>query len=160
MDGSGWLPAPSGRIVTVEARIAHIRMLVPALRDADRAEIEAQGQTPRHLLFRLWRWSVIRRTVFVDGEIAAMWGCEGSLLGRVAAAWLYTTPAAARVPIGFLKAAQSGIHQMRQHFPVLISDVDASYERSIRFMQLLGFHVGESFELPSGALFRRLTLGE
>jgi hypothetical protein len=160
MDGSLWLPAPSGRIVTVEAKLAHIRQLVPALRPEDRAEIEAQGETPRHLLFRLWRWSSIRRTVFVDGDIAAMWGCGGGLLARTGSAWLYTTAAAERVPIGFLKTARSGIREARQRFPVLISDVDARYERSIRFMTMLGFHVGAPFELPSGALFRRLTLGE
>jgi hypothetical protein len=159
MDGSGWLAAPSGRIITVEARLAHIRLLVPALRAEDRAEIEAQGFVPRHLLFRLWRWSSIRRTVFVDGEIAAIWGCEGAALARTGKAWLYTTPQAERVPIGFLKTARAGIRLMQESHPVLISDVDARYERSIRFMTMLGFHVGEPYQIPSGAFLRRLTLG-
>ncbi len=159
MDGSIWLPAPSGRIVTAEATLAHIRLLVPALRDKDRAEIEAQGEAPRHLLFRLWRWSCIRRTVFVDGDIAAMWGCEGALLSHTGSAWLYTTAAAERVPIGFLKTARAGIVEMTDHFPILISDVDARYERSIRFMVMLGFHAAEP--RPEGAfdrMFCRLTL--
>lgn len=161
MDGSLWLPSPSGRIVTVEATQAHIRQLVPELRAEDRAEIEAQGEVPRHLLFRLWRWSSIRRTVFVDGEIAAMWGCSGALMSGTGEAWLYTTAVAERVPVGFLKTARAGIVEMLDRFPVLVSDVDARYERSIRFMRMLGFHVGAPrAEGPLGLMFCRLTMGE
>lgn len=109
-------------------------------------------------MFRLWRWATIRRTVFVDGDIAAMWGCQGALLDQIGSAWLYTTSAAERVPVGFLKTARAGICEMTDRFPVLISDVDARYERSARFMTMLGFHVGEPYEIPGGAMLRRLTL--
>ncbi len=149
----------SDRVVTIDAQIAHVRMLVPRLRADDRLEIEAQGEIPRHLLFRLWRRSAIRRAVFVDGDMAALWGCQGGMLARTGAVWLYTADPVERVPLGFLKTASAGISEMLERWPMLISDVDARYERSIRFMRMLGFHVGEPFELPGGALFRRLTMG-
>jgi hypothetical protein len=158
MDGGAFL-RPEPRIVTVTARLAHCRALARSLRAADRAEIQAQGVKPVRLLCRLYAQSHIRNTVFVDGEIAAMWGCFGTFLSIEGAVWLYTAPPVERVPLGFLRAARRGIDMMLRAHRVLLSDVAADYERSIRFMKMLGFHVAAPrAEGPKGAMFCRLTL--
>lgn len=157
MDGSAWI-APRSPFVTVEATLGHIRLLVPMLRAADRAEIDSMGVAPRHLLNRLWRSSTIRRSTFLDGEIAAMWGCAGPLLSSVGGPWLFTTSEAERAPMAFLKAARRGIEEMLDTRRTLVSSVAADYERSIRFMAMLGFTIGDPFEVSTGALFRTITL--
>lgn len=155
----GWLRNHlDPRVTMVEAELRHIRMLVPVLRAEDRAEIYAMGTVPRHLLHRLVRSSPIRRTVFVDGDIAAMWGCGGSLLGIVGEIWLFTAAPVERVPLAFLKAARRGIDECMRTRRELASDVSADYERSIRFMRMLGFEVGHPYALPNGAMFRSLTM--
>lgn len=146
-------------VTTVDAVLAHCGQLASRLRTEDRREIEAMGEVPRHLLVRLYRASSIRRTVFVGGEIAAMWGCGGALLGTVGEAWLFTTHAVERVPLAFLKTARRGISSMLETRWTLISDVSADYERSIRFMMMLGFTVEAPRAIPPyGAMLRRLTL--
>lgn len=157
MDGSLWR-RERGDIVSVEAKLSHIRMLVPRLRAADRREIEGAGRVPRHFLFQLVRTSHIRRTVFVSGEIAAMWGCGGAALGLVGEMWLFTTPAVERVPIGFLKTARRGITEVLQTRSRLVSEVAADYEASIRFMRMLGFTASKPYPSPGGMLYRMLEL--
>lgn len=158
MDGSCWHRQPED-IVTVDARLRHIAMLVPKLREADLREIEGWGHKPRHLLFRLVRTSHIRRTVFVKGAIAAMWGCGGAAVGAVGEAWLLTTAEVEQVPIGFLKTARAGIEDMLRDRRTLVSSVAEDYDKSIRLMKLLGFTVGESVTMgPSGVRYLSLRL--
>jgi hypothetical protein len=146
-------------IETVEARPKHIHALVPALRCDDLAEIFLAGECPLPLLYRLCRTSPIRRAVFIDGRIGAMWGCAGTLLSPVGEAWMLTTHEVERVPVAFLKTARQGIAEMLEFRSALISSVMASYERSIRFMRLLGFEVGEPAPIPPhGVLFCPLRL--
>jgi hypothetical protein len=139
------------------ATLADMRALSATLRPEDRAEIEAIGQKPRHFLIHLWLTSPYRRAYFVDGRIAAVAGYQGTLLSTIGHAWMLTTPEVERVPIGFLKAARQGRDEMLESVSALISGVAASYERSIRFMRLLGFEIGEPHPVPPfGRLFRDL----
>ncbi|HEV2674160.1 MAG TPA: hypothetical protein VGV37_06420 [Aliidongia sp.] len=140
------------------ATLAHVRALAPRLREGDRAEVEAVGAKPRHLMHKLWRTSHTRRTAFVDGEIAAMWGCAGTLLSPIGEIWLLTAPPVERVPVAFVKEARRGISEMLETHAILVSGVLASYGRAIRLMEILGFEIGAEYSMPCGALFRELRM--
>jgi hypothetical protein len=147
--------------MTVECRdctLGHIRAILPLLRDGDREELESAPVAPRHALIRLWRESFVRRCYFVDGEIAAVWGCSGGaggLASDTAEMWLFTTPAVERVPLTFLREARQSIDAMLEHKAVLLSGVMAGYERAERFLQLLGFTLGDPFPCGKHGLFFR-----
>lgn len=136
--------------------LAHIRAILPRLREDDRAELEAAGK-PRHVLIHLWRESSVRRSYFVDDEIAAVWGCSGALAGETGELWLFTTPAVERVPITFIKEARRSIHEMLHTHTTLVSGVLAGYAKAEKFLEGMGFVMGDA--QPYGdKMFRQVTL--
>lgn len=143
----------------VPLTLAHLRMIAPRLRAGDLAEIEASGMKPRHLLNYLYRHSTERHAAFVDGEIAAVWGCAGSLVQVTGEAWLFTTPAIERAPMAFIKEARKVLRGWLATRRQVMSSCLASYEQSVRFFALLGFEIGEPYEYgPKRAIFRHLKL--
>ncbi len=143
----------------VPAKPVHLSMIARTCRADDRAEIEAAGQTPRHLMYKLYQKSFIARAGFVDGELAAVWGCTGSLLSSVGQMWLLTAPPIERIPIAFAKEARAMIREVLQHKRTLVSGCVDGYEKSLRLWSMLGFEIGEAVAVPPhGAMFRRLTM--
>lgn len=139
----------------IPAEPAHVSLLAESIREADRAEVEATGITPRRALWRSLRRSTIARTAFVDGEIAAMWGAGGSPLGTIGRPWLLTTPVVERVPLTFLRVTRAEVGMMLETYPRLLGLVDARYHRALRLLEVCGFSVGEPVTIgPCGALFR------
>lgn len=158
------------RYSIVPATITHVHQLAPRLRDGDRAEIEAAGLEPRRCLRGSFQAAIVRHTVFVfekdareradgDGEIAAMWGLGGVLLGDVGQPWLLTAPAIERVPLAFVKEARAQVAVMLALKPVLRNHVAADYAKAIGLLKMLGFRIAppEPFG-PRGALFREFEL--
>jgi hypothetical protein len=129
----------------IESTRAHFRELVTRLRQGDREEIEAAGFSDRRALWLSYRTGMMRRTAFVDGEIAAMWGVSGTALSRIGHPWLLTTPACEKVPFAYVREGRKHALEMLEIHPVLTNNVLASYERAIRFLRLAGFTVGEPF---------------
>lgn len=145
---------------TVEpATMSHMNQIADRLRKGDRSEIEATGFTPRRLLRSLWKNSHVRRTGFVDGEIAAVWGCAGVLLSPVGEMWLFTTPAVERVPMAFVKVARAEMSAILETKAVLVSSCLATYVQSVRLWKMLGFEMGAPFPMgPEAKLFRRMVM--
>lgn len=52
----------------------HVYEMADNLRVADMGELAAFGVTAKKALWRGYRNSIMCRSVFVDGKIAAMWG--------------------------------------------------------------------------------------
>jgi hypothetical protein len=143
----------------VEARRQHVIMMRDKLREGDIAEIEATGHTPAHALWRSYRASLMRKTVFVDGEIGAMWGCSGSALSGYGSPWLLTTHAIERIPFGFVREARAEVALMREVFPVLQNYVPVSYRKACGLLRILGFRLDTPRPMgPHGVLFHRFVL--
>ena len=77
--------------------------------------------------------------LFRSGEIAAMSGLCGSMLGDIGEPYLMTAAAAERVPLTFVKHAKISIEEMLQHKLRLEGYVDASYTKACRLLEVLGF---------------------
>lgn len=139
---------------------AYIPMLKDSLRDKDRAEIMNLGITPSRALWRSFRRSIMCKTVFVDGEIAAIFGISGEILGEIGRPWLLTSPAAEKVsPLRFVRIYQKEVEEMLKLFPYLASVVDASYDGAVRLLENVGFTVHEPQPLgPDNAAFRKFEM--
>src|SRR5262245_60739508 len=95
------------RLRSVPSTMDHVYRLVPKLLEADLLEVTGAGLDPRRALRLNFREAVFRRTYFVDGQIAAMVGLTGSLIGERGYPYLMTTPMVERTPVAFLKEARS-----------------------------------------------------
>ena len=141
------------------AQISDVYNLARTLRDGDRLEVASAGLTPAATLRTAFRHAIIRRTAIVDGEIAAMWGMGGEMLGEVGYPWMLTAPPVERVPIGFLKEARKGVADMLRMRNRLEGTVAAQYTCACRFLEALGFVLGEPKPIgPRGGLFRTFTM--
>ena len=97
----------------VEAEAPHVPMVVADLRPSYLDALRHTGLEPKAVVWRCYRASALRRTAFVDGRVAAMWGCcpaggvhtflGSSLLGGVGDGWLFTTSAVRLAPKAALR---------------------------------------------------------
>lgn len=126
-----------------------------ALRKADRLEVKRLGfNDPYDALFYAYRHAIIKRTAFVDDEIAAMWGVCGSPLSVIGQPYLLTTETVERAALTFVKKFKSESDEMLKIFPVLENYVDAEYKGAIKLLQIAGFTVEEP-ELLGKEMFRK-----
>lgn len=133
----------TARYEIIESEPKHVRLLAEKLRDDDRREIDCAGLPVMKAIWRSYRHGIIRRTAFVDNEIAAMFGLSSTvLLGNSGNPWLLTTAQVEKVPVSFVKEGRKCVQEMLDVYPVLFSYVDAKYARAIKFLKLLGFTVG------------------
>lgn len=136
--------------------VSDVYALAANLRDGDRSEVESLGIDVRVGIRRSFQNAVLRKTYLVDGELAAMSGLAGSLLGDIGEPYLMTTAAAERVPVSFLRHARASVSEMLQLKRRLEGHVAADYVRACRLLAVLGFTLGEPEPVgPKGALFRR-----
>ena len=140
----------------------HLRQLARTLRADDAEEVRALGQpSPMRMMYRTWRASVVRRTAFVDGEIAAAWGLigGGSLMAATGVPWLLTAPAIERVPLDFAREARREVREMLDIYPLLENWVHAPYRRAVGFLKIVGFTIDEAQPiLPTGEYFHRFWM--
>ncbi len=102
---------------------------------------------------------MLRRTYLVDGEIAAMSGLCGDMLGDIGCPYLLTAQAAGRLPLAFLRHYRSAVAEMLQHKLRLEGYVIASYVEACRMLTLVGFTLEKPAPFgPKQALFHRFWM--
>lgn len=147
------------RYIIVDSERSHALMLRRALRTGDRAEIDAAGITDARAVWRSFSVSILCRTAFVDGEIAAMWGLGGTLMAERGSPWLLTTPAVEKVPFAMVREAKKHAEEMLAVRPYLANYVHARYTRAVRLLHLIGFTVSEPFPFgPRGEMFCKFEM--
>lgn len=143
----------TAKLEIVPATHEHTRMLV--MREDDRLEMEAAGLGPKKALWRSLQRSLIAKTAFVDGEIAAMWGCGGSISTGIGNPWLMTTEVVERFPVMLIKNVRREVAEMLGAFRKLKGIVPVRYSRACRLLEATGFSLGNPFPFgPYGALFQ------
>lgn len=155
------IPAASSCISSDRYRIVpghpgHIAALAARMRIGDSHELHALGMTAQEGARISLRESLYARTVFVDGEMAAMFGLGGSFISRDGQPWLLTTPAIERVPFAFARVGRQLVAEMLTHKPFLWNYVTAEYHAAVRLLEILGFTVDDPRPFgPAGVPFRR-----
>ena len=148
------------RIHIVPATGEHAVILANNLRDGDRREIEVCGLTPKRAIWKSLRNSLYADAIFVDGDLALMFGLCSSYIGHTGYPWLLTTPAVARMPIAFIKVGRQQVQKMLEWRPQLIGYVDASYGGACSFLIACGFKLDEPEPFGiNNAPFRRYHIG-
>jgi len=147
-------------ITTINTEPNHLRILSNTMRPADRAEIEKFGWSVNKGLWRSYKGSLICKSIFVEGELAAIFGIGGGAMSDIGTPWLITTYACEKVsPLAFARTFQKEVLKMLQLFPVLANFVDASYDKAVKLLENCGFTIGEPEELGGhGELYRKFSI--
>lgn len=147
------------KIIVVPTTPDHIRKIADKLRSDDRREVLAIGH-PNRVLWRSYKRSIMTKTAFIDGKIAAIWGVGGSPLGNIGEPWLLTTKAVNRIsPLAFVRIYQKEVIKMMRVFPKLVNYVDFKYNKAIRLLDIIGFKMGDPEIMGvNGELFIRFEM--
>lgn len=132
----------------IEATLNHVQILGSTMNKEDREEIEALGLKAYRSLWRSWKNSIVRKTLIVDGEIGAIWGCSGSIMGMVGQPWLVTAPIIKDMnPHLFARMYRQEARELLQIWPVLQNYVDNSYRGAVKMLRLSGFSFDEPIQI-------------
>lgn len=150
----------SPEIEIVETTAGHIRELADTLRENDKKEMEAAGNFS--IMKRLWKsykMSNLKNTALIDGKVAAIWGCGGTLLGTEGHPWLITSYEVEKIsPLKFARIYKREVDKMLNIFPYLVNYVWAPYDEAVRLLMIVGFDLGEPENIGNG-MFRRFSMG-
>jgi len=129
----------------VDSDFSHISRLCGSLRYDDLAEITCFGLRPFQAIKGSFKTSYFRRSVFVENELAAMWGLSGIMLTGKGEPWLLTAKPIEKIPVSFVKEGRREIRKMLSMAPCLEGLTVESYSRAHRFLRVLGFTLSEPF---------------
>lgn len=142
------------------ATLRHAESLAQVMRPEDIAEVRSSDDwSPIQALAESLRKSEEAWSVFVDGEIAAMYGVSTlSMLGGVGAVWMLTGPALEKHPLAVLRACQRLLPDLLIRHHVLINAIDARYSKALKWAKWLGFELGECVRGQDGTEFYTISL--
>ncbi len=120
----------------------HLRLMAEVMKEDNAKTAIKLGISPRRALWKSWRNSVISKTVFINNEIAAIWGLAGSPFADVGFPWLVAAPCVDEYPMRTAFAYRRALNEMQEIFPELEDYVDSTDEKAIRMLTLMGFTIG------------------
>lgn len=141
--------------ITIEETIPlHLRMMADAMTPDCREVAKCMGLTPLKALWGSYRNSIICKTAFIDGNIAAIWGLSGIILSEAGKPWLILSSEAQEYPFRVAFRYRKELKDMLKLFPVLEDYVPEDNEKSIRLLELMGFKISKN-RIPFGKTMLR-----
>ncbi|AIY40190.1 Phage protein [Collimonas arenae] len=141
----------------IPATYAHAYNMAPRMRTAEVAEVWASDRRlPLEALVHELDNSALSWSWVIDGQVACMFGFVlHNLLDSTAYPWFLTSDLVETHSRSFIRACKSGLPGVLAQYPDLKGMVDARYVLSIRWLEWLGFVVGDPVERgPDHTLFR------
>lgn len=133
----------------------HLREMADAMQ-LDSAETAVKmGMTPLKALWSSYRQSIICKSAFINGKLAAIWGISGMMFGDTGRPWLVMTPETQKHPMRVAFRYRQEIKKMLNMFPILEEYVPQTNEKSIRMLELMGFKVSKNTVKIGNETFRR-----
>ncbi len=144
-------------LTVVDTLPEHVRSLGHNLRDREMNMAKIAGIEAHHALWRMYRQSLLCKTVFMDDEVVAIWGCLGTFLGRIGKPWLACAPYVEDYPMKLAFRYRSELRNMLKLFLILEDWVKVDDVKTLRLMEILGFKLEEPKPM-NGIDYIRVTL--
>ena len=132
----------------------HLREMAIAMQEDSAETAYKMGMTPLKALWYSYRKSIICRSVFIEGKIAAIFGLSGSVFSDTGEPWLILAPTVEDYPFKTAFIYKKELQKMNAIFPLLQEWVPEDNEKSIRLLTLMGFKVSKNRVQVGDATFR------
>ena len=137
----------------------HITEIRRNLREGDKREILNYGLCIRDALWRSYNETLEPKAVIVEGQVAGVFGCCGTVLGYEGQPWLLTANIADKYPLQYALLFRHEVKKMLEHYDVLSNVVDATYEQAVKLLEMVGFKLYDAQPIGrNGALFRKFEM--
>ncbi len=133
----------------------HLREMAETMQSESAERAMRFGTTPLKALWSNYRRSIICKSLFINGKLAAIFGISGIVFSEVGTPWICMTPETEQYPMRVAFRFKKELEQMSKMFPVLEDYLDENNEKGIRFMQLMGFNVSKNTIEVNGMKFRK-----
>ena len=132
----------------VQGNAVHAIALLEHLREREAADCRRLNLIPREQLLLELKQSFVSWAAIHEGRVLAMWGAKvGNLFATEAYIWLICAEGAERFPLTFARQSRRVVDELSQDFQRLYGYVFADYEKSVRWMQWLGFRLTRQGDL-------------
>ena len=153
-------PMPQEPMITVADTLPdHVRSLGVNLRERDIIAASKFRVAPHRALWRVYKNSLISKTVFVDGEVVAIFGLGGTFLGKNGNPWFVASPLVEDYPMKLAFRYRSELKNMLKYFPILEDWVDVEDTKTIRLLEILGFKFAEE-KTVNDVILKKAVLGK
>jgi hypothetical protein len=122
----------------------HLRIMSNAMREENIETARQFGIQPLKALWKNYRSSLICKSVFINDNLCAIFGILGSMCGEVGRPWICMTPETEEYPMRIAFRFKAELRKMKEMFPVLEDYIDETNEKSLRFMELMGFKISKN----------------
>jgi len=143
------------------ATLAHAKDLGPRLRQADRDEVKAgSGMDAAEVLLVAVAHAKQADAWFMEGRLVAISGISGSLVDTSAGViWMLASDELDQFPKQFMKGRRQYVRDLLKGYDMLFNFVDNRNTKAQKWLQWLGFTLGEPRPFGvAGLLFRPFTL--
>ena len=142
-----------------KATLEDARYVAANLRSDDRREIEALGLDPAFAVEYSFTGSDEVYTGCVDGVPALIFGTGAPTFSDEASVWALGTSLCDKVPLAMVRLGRKMVGKFLEQYSVLENHCDARYKKTIKWLRLIGFTVGDPEPYgDKGALFCKLTI--
>lgn len=147
-----------GRKITIRpATLDDARFVREHLRHHDRMELEAVAGSGKDLVSLSVAGSDRAYAAEADGEVFMLFGVGSGLISDTASVWALGTDRCNDLPFTMVRLGRKIVHELLDEYAVMENFVDDRYSASIRWLRLLGAHLGEPEPYGrDGKPFRRL----
>lgn len=142
-------------ITIVDTAPYHLREMAQTMQADSANTAKKMGLTPLKALWSSYRQSLICKSAFIDGKLAAIWGISGSMFGEIGKPWLVLTPETQQHPMRVAFRYKKEINKMLNMFPILEEWVPETNEKSIKMLELMGFKVSKNTVKIGDEVFRK-----
>jgi hypothetical protein len=145
----------------VKATFDHALQVAEHMREADRAEVWATSHsTPWQATTEALRVSTAAWAGLYDGRAVCVFGVAPiNMIAGIGSPWLLGTEELVERPAAFLRRCRPYVGKMLRVYPTLVNHVDDRNEASKRWLEWLGFTLGDPRPHgPDGVPFRPFKL--
>jgi len=142
--------------ITIEKTTArHIGEMAEVMQEQTAEIARKMGCDPRRLLWQSYRRSLMCKSVFINGKIAAIFGISGVLYGEVGQPWLIMSDEVSDYPFKVAFIYRRELENFQSMFPVLEDYVEEGNKKAIRMLELMKFNVSKNTIAFGDANLRR-----
>lgn len=127
-----------------QSKFSDIYSLAKNLREEDKEELEALGETPLNSLKAGIRTGEKCFTVLVDGKIAGMYGYSKKDINNSSIIWFLGSRDCDKVPVAFVKEGRKLVNELTKDRD-LRNIVYSGNKSHITYLKYLGFTVAENY---------------